>query len=233
MSRLAQRLLVFHLPVVVKPDSKDGALPPAVIKRVGLRAALLVPLVCRGRVLGVLWLDDTVQSHYFTSKEINIVQGIATSVAVALDDASRLDLLEAERRRFDALARSLSDGVIALDPQLRILEIDRGAEDLLGWPAGEVRGRPVNEVFAISAAEAAVSWTREGAAPSPAPKRLQLRSRNGTPILCVVHAVPVRNAAGETVQILYALKRASDGSPASATGVMRPQARAQRVAPPE
>ena len=233
MPRLAQRLLVFHLPVVVKPETKDGGLPAAVNKRLGFRAALLVPLVCRGRVLGLLWLDHTEQSHYFTSKEINIIQGIATSVAVALDGASRLDSLETERRRFDALAHSLADGVIALDANLRILEMDRGAEDLLGWPAAEVRGRPVHDVFAISAAEAGVGWTREGAAPSPAPKRLRLRSKDGTPVPCVVHAVPVRNAAGETVQILYALKRALDGPPAPMANPLRPQARTQRVAPPE
>lgn len=233
MPRLAHRLLVLHLPALVKADSKDLALPAAVVKRLGLHAALLVPLVCRGRVLGLLWLDHSTQSHYFTSKEINVIQGIATSVALALDGAYRLASLELERRRFDALSRSLFDGVIVLDPDLRILEMDHAAEDLLGWQSSEVRGRRAHEIFAISTAEAGVGWTRDGKAPSPAPKRLPLRSRSGSTISCVVHAVPVRNAAGETVQVLYVLKKASRESATTLPSHVRPEARAQRPAPPE
>ncbi|HYM39028.1 MAG TPA: GAF domain-containing protein [Thermoplasmata archaeon] len=232
MPRLAHRLLVLRLPALVKADSKDFALPPGVVKRLGLRAALLVPLVARGRVLGLLWLDHSAQSHYFTSKEINVIQGIATSVAVALDGASRLESLEIERRRFEALARSLADGVISLGPDLRILEMDRGAEDLLGWQSSEVRGRRVHEVFAISEAEAGMGWTREGHAPAPAPKQLQVRARNGALISCMIHAAPVRNVTGETFQVLYVLK-AAQGTPVTPPNRPRPQIRAQRVAPPE
>jgi PAS domain S-box-containing protein len=209
MPRLAHRLLRLHLPALVKPDSKEATLPPAIVRRLGLRAALLVPLVCRGRVLGVLWLDHSAQSHYFTSKEINVAQGIATSLAVALDGAFRTASLDTERRRFEALARSLADGVITLDRDLRILELDRAAENLLGWQTSEVRGRRAHEVFDISEAEASVGWTRDAQVPSPAAKVLRLRSQAGVPVACEVLAVPVRNAAGETVQVLYALHRAS------------------------
>ncbi len=232
MPRLAHRLLVLHLPAVVKPDSKDIALPPAVVKRVGLRAALLVPLVCRGRVLGLLWLDHSAQSHYFTSKEINVIQGIATSVAVALDGASRLESLELERRRFQALARSLADGVIMLGPDLRILELDRGAEDLLGWQSSEVRGRRVHEVLAIPEAEAGEGGTQAGGSPAAAAKRLELRSRQGVSVPCVVHAVPVRNPAGETLQVLYVIRKVVRPSAAPPDGP-RLRDRVQRVAAPE
>ncbi len=207
MPRLAHRLLALHLPALVKSDSKDAALPPAVVKRLGLRSALLVPLVCRGRVLGVLWLDHSAQSHYFTSKEINVAQGIATSLAVALDGAFRLESLELERRRFEALARTLADGVIGLDRDLRILELDHAAEDLLGWQSSDVRGRRAHEVFAISEAEASVGWRREADGVAPAAKILRLRSRTGDVVPCEVLAVPVRNPAGEIVQLLYVLRR--------------------------
>ena len=233
MPRLAHRLLVLRLPALVKADSKDVALPPSVVQRLGVRGALLVPLVCRGRVLGLLWLDHSSQNHYFTSTEINVIQGVATSVAVALDGALRLESLDIERRRFDALARSLADGVIALGPDLRILEMDRPAEDLLGWQSSEVRGRRVHEVFAITAAEAEVGWRREGLAPSLAPKRLQLRSREGSTIPCVVYAVPVRGAGGEVLQVLYVLKKASQEAAASSPKGLRPRPRAHRVTAPE
>ncbi len=206
MPRLAQRLLDLHLPALVVADARDHALPPAVVRRVGLRSALLVPLVSRGRVLGLLWLDHSERSHYFTSREINVVQGVATVVAVALDGAARLDELALERRRFEALARSLADGVIVLDRDLRVLELDRAAEDLLGWQSSEVRGRRAHEVFAITEAEAGIAWTRAADRPSPVAKVLHLRSRDRGTIPCEVLAVPVRGESGETLQVLYVLR---------------------------
>ena len=206
MPRLAHRLVALHLPALVKADSREATLPAAVVKRLALTSALLVPLVSRGRTLGLLWLDASEHSHYFTSKEINVAQGVATSVAVALDGAARSEALALERRRFEALARSLSDGVIVLDRDFRILEMDRPAEDLLGWQASEVRGRRAHEVFAITEAEAGVAWTREADLPSPAAKSLRLRTRQGGAVSCEVLAVPVRDEAGQTAQILYVLR---------------------------
>lgn len=206
MPRLAQRIAALHLPALVKPDSRDPELPPAVVKRLGVRSALLVPLVCRGRTLGLLWLDDSERSHYFTSKEINVIQGVATSVALALDGASRVASLALERRRFEALARSLSDGVIVLDRDLRILEMDGPAEELLGWQSSEVRGRRAHEVFAITEAQAGVAWTRAADGPSPAPKALRLRTRQGGSVACTLLAVPVRGEDGDTQQVLYVLR---------------------------
>lgn len=215
MPRLAHRLVTLHLPALVMADSRDHALPASVVKRVGLQSALLVPLVSRGRTLGLLWLDHSQHAHYFTSTEINVAQGVATSVAVALDGASRLEALALEHRRFEALARSLSDGVIVLDRDLRILELDRSAEDLLGWQSSEVRGRRAHEVFAISDAEAGVAWTRQAGTPFPAAKSLRLRTRRGGTASCDVLAIPVRKEDGETVQILYVLRAQTAGRDAA------------------
>ncbi len=222
MPRLAQRLVALHLPALVKRDSRDPGLPPAVAQRLGLRSALLVPLVARGQILGVLWLDDSAHSHYFTSKEINVAQGVATTIAVALDGAARLEALAMERRRFEALAHSVSDGVIVLDRDLRVQEMDRSAEDLLGWQTGEVRGRRAYELFAISEAEAGVSWTRAADAPAPASKLLRLRTRTGSVLECEVLAIPVRGEDAQATQILYVLRRPTSGrGPRAATAPAR------------
>lgn len=206
MPRLAQRLVSLRLPVLVKDGSKDLALPPAVVKRLGVRSVLLVPFACRDRFLGCLWLDDSSASHYFTSKEINVVQGIAMEVAIALDNASQSGALALGVRRFDALARALSDGIVTLDADLRILEMDRAAEDLLGWQSSEVRGRRVHEVFDISEAEASVAWRKEAGDPSPAAKDLSLRTHDGTRLSCQVLTIPVRAEAGGVAQVLYVLR---------------------------
>jgi PAS domain S-box-containing protein len=163
-------------------------------------------LACRDSFLGCLWLDDSSSSHYFTSKQINVIQGIAMEVTIALDNAEQSKALSLGNRRFESLARALSDGIITLDRDLRILEMDHAAEDLLGWQSSEVKGRRVNEVLDISEAEASMAWRKEAGDPSPAAKDLGLRTHDGTRLSCQVLTIPVRGDEGGVAQILYVLR---------------------------
>lgn len=235
MPRLAQRLEVQRIPAVVKDTSRDPGLPPSVVRRLGVKAALLVPLAARGRFLGCLWLDDTRGPHYFTSKEINVIQGIATMVGIAMDNAQGARARDLESRRFEALARTASDGVITLDPDLRILAMDAAAEDLLGWQTSEVRGRRVHEVFGITEAEASVAWRKDSGTPALASKDLELRGHDGSRVPCEVLPVPVRDDLGAVVQILYVLRNmtGAKGIQAKAMDALRELARAQGGVPRE
>src|SRR2546426_1181434 len=116
-------------------------LPPFVQKRLGVTTALVVPLACRGRFLGGLWLDDTRSPHLFTSTEINVVQGIATELAIALNTSELVGKLDLERRRFEALVTAVMDGLLIVDRDRRMVHLDSGAEALLGWQNSEIRGR--------------------------------------------------------------------------------------------
>jgi len=204
---LAQRLIALRLPALLKASSAEAGLSPALQQRLSLKSALVVPLTARGRFLGLIWLDDTRIPHYFTSEEINIVQGIAAQVAIALDGASLAAERDLERRRIEALVPAFADGLISADPDVRIVNIDPGAEALVGWQTSEVRGRRVREVFDISEGEASVAWTKDRGGLASAAKALRLRARDGQAVECVVQAVAVRGNEGEVVQILYALRR--------------------------
>jgi len=218
MPRLAQRLVGLRLPALVKDSSKEIALPPGVMRRLHAKAVLLVPLVCRGRLLGCLWLDRVGTSHYFTSREINILQGIATEVAIVMDNAERLRELDTARRSFETLARALSDGVVIVTPELHIQSLDAGAEALLGWTSAEARGRRVEEVLDISDAEATVAWRKAKSGPTPTSKEVFLRARDGLRIPCEVLAIPVKGEKGEVTHVLYVLR--------SLTSRKEPKARA-------
>ena len=206
--RLAERLVSLRLPAVLKEASKARMLPPLVQKRLGGSTALVVPLACRGRFLGALWLDDTRSPHLFTSTEINVAQGIATELAIALDGADLVGKLDLERRRFEALVGALSDGLLVVDRELRVVHVDSGAEAFLGWQSSEIRGRRVYEVFEITEPEASVAWTKERDGPAPTTKELSLRTRDGARVLCTVQPILVRDPDGEVLQILYALRKA-------------------------
>ncbi len=204
---LAQRLIALRLPAILKASSGEAGLSPALQQRLSLKSALVVPLATRGRFLGLLWLDDTRSPHYFTSEEINIVQGIGAQVAIALDGANLAEQLDLERHRIESLVAAFADGLVVADREMRIVSIDAGAEALVGWQTSEVRGRRMQEVFEISEAEASVGWTKDQRGFGSAAKDLRLRARDGHAVECIAQAVAVRTADGDTVEILYALRR--------------------------
>src|SRR5207244_607546 len=111
--RLAHRIVSLRLPALLKEPSPEAVLPAFIQKRLGVSTALVVPLACRGRFLGGLWLDDTRSPHMFTSTEINVVQGIATELAIALNTSELVGKLDLERRRCEALVAALMAGLLA------------------------------------------------------------------------------------------------------------------------
>src|SRR2546425_3425755 len=148
-------------------------LPPFIQKRLGVSTALVVPRACRGRFLGGLWLDDTRSPHMFTSTEINVVQGIATELAIALNTSELVGKLDLERRRFEALVTALMDGLLIVDRDRRMVHLDSGAEALLGWQNSEIRGRRGDEGFEVFEAEARGAREKEGGGAVPAAERLR------------------------------------------------------------
>jgi PAS domain S-box-containing protein len=84
------------------------------------------------------------------------VIGLMIFAAGAAMVAVLVEALHAARRRVEAghqwlsaVLASIGDAVIATDDRGRVLFMNRVAESLCGWDAGEAAGRPLDEVFRI------------------------------------------------------------------------------------
>jgi len=219
LPRLAHRLIEQRLPVLAKDAARDQMLPASVVQRLDLRSVLIAPIACRGRFLGLLWLDHTAGQHYFTSREINIIQGVATWAGIALDAARLQEGADWERRRFEALTSTLADGAITVtpDPDPTIVRVDAKAERLLGWTEEEARGRRAADILGISSGDAAVLWRKEVSGLAPAAKELRLQARDGRRVPCLVYPVIVRREDGGIAQYVYVLRRADGTDPKERT----------------
>jgi len=221
--KLVQKVLKQHLPALVRDAAKEEILPAQIIQVLGLKAMLIVPLVCRDRVLGIMMLDDTRGSRYFTSKEINIVIGIATMAAIASDSTAVKEELAVEKARLEALSLAMTDALLILDTRFRIKHVSALCQDLLGWNAEELIGKQCSEVFKAtdlsgihvcnrSCLGQRIVWGENVAGET---HRLHFERKDGTRILCEVRAAPVRDSRGNVAEIVYALVRAQAAVAAS------------------
>ena len=210
--KLAHRILEQKLPGLIR----EGTLPRQLSESLGMKTALIVPLTVREQVVGIMILDHTRGLRLFTSKQINVVMGVAQQVAIAIDNFRLKAEAARAQERLRATAEILADGLIMLSQGHRIVTLDAMAEKLLLWKTAEVAGKSLAEAFAVT--------DRDGVklpdAPSAAdlvfhppgrrePPLLYFRRKDGPRLLCAVRTAYVRDELERVLDIVCALRRVS------------------------
>jgi serine/threonine-protein kinase PknK len=126
---LATRALEARAPVVAVDAA--GELPGMVqsVHALKLRSVLALPLLARGEVLGVVYLDDRLRKGAFGPRELSWAQTIAQLAAVAILDARTNVLLRRAARRAQRasaeLAETLAKREAEVDALARELSVQR------------------------------------------------------------------------------------------------------------
>lgn len=92
-------------PVIVEKATLDAMIPRTVVSALSIRAMLIIPLLSGGRVMGMMAVDTPGESRTFTSKDIDIAQGIAAHAA---------DAIQRNRMMAELRAMSLVDELTGL-----------------------------------------------------------------------------------------------------------------------
>jgi two-component system, OmpR family, phosphate regulon sensor histidine kinase PhoR len=154
------------------------------VARMGICSLALVPLLSRGRFLGLLALCWT-RPHPLDREQEALLGLAGNQIAGALETALRLE--EAERAAGEARAvfYAIADGVLLTDPFGRVTAMNRALEALTGWTEAEARGRTYAEVLPIA----------EDQVGGPA----DLVSRYGRKVPVAVSSAPIFDARGRVV----------------------------------
>ena len=111
-----------------------------ILRELGLKSSMCVPLVARGRTLGAITFISETEGRRFTELELELAEELARRAAIAVDNA-RL-FWEAERRA-DAsrVLEYVGDGVFMLDREGVVRLWNPAAATTTGVAAAEVVGR--------------------------------------------------------------------------------------------
>lgn len=210
---LATKLFEQRIPVMIR-EGRVNLLPAPVTQTFRIRSMLLVPLAYQEQVLGFMAIDEPGRDHVFTSREVNVVNAVASHAATALVHARLRESLHREWRRGEAVASSISDGLVTVDANLRIVALSSGAESLLGWTTEEVMGRPVGDVLEREGAGAgslAEVLRQSFAGGERGAAALQLRRKDGATVECLVTLAPVRSTSGTVLEVVCILSKVERG----------------------
>jgi two-component system cell cycle sensor histidine kinase/response regulator CckA len=125
------------------------AFPDGLRRRIegwGIRAVLAVPLVARGTPIGVLSVGGPA-GRAFSDEEVALLEVFADQAALALQNARSSEEATRVRDFLASITEHSPDAIVATDAAGRLTYAGRGAEEMLGWPAGDLLGRPVADFY--------------------------------------------------------------------------------------
>ncbi|MGH3106161.1 MAG: PAS domain S-box protein [Rubrobacteraceae bacterium] len=132
-----------------------------ILRELGLRSYMVVPLVARARTLGAISMIAAESGRRYGQADLALAQELARRAALAVDNArlyeeAQKEIAEREwaqvelrgsRNQLDAILRGVADGVTAQDTTGRIIYANEAAARMVGFPsAREFMEVPLDEV---------------------------------------------------------------------------------------
>jgi signal transduction histidine kinase len=117
----------------------------------GVRSALFLPIVHRGHTMGLLFVGLQ-RHHWFTPREVGLIQLMAGQAAAALENASLIQEAEAQLKDItelnaftDTLLDNLQSGIIVVDPEGLVVMTNVAAHKRFGDQVPLEKGQPLPE----------------------------------------------------------------------------------------
>lgn len=122
----------------------------------GLRSILCVPLVVRGTITGVVYVDNRIRDGLFGETHRSLLMAFANQAAVAIENARLYQSVQdtlAEmteiKELMDNVFSSITSGVITTDTDQIVTTYNLAAERILNAPGLTVLGQPLGRVLPV------------------------------------------------------------------------------------
>jgi PAS domain S-box-containing protein len=106
-----------------------------------LQAVIAVPLISHSELVAVLTLGQRVTGGTYSRRETEIIYSLASHLATAIRDIRVHHLLEYQKQFTERILAHMSNGVITIGPDERVVIMNRRAEEILGMSAQDVLNR--------------------------------------------------------------------------------------------
>lgn len=106
-----------------------------------LQAVLAIPLISRGELVAILSLGQRITGGAYSRRETEVLFNLATHLATAIRDIRVHHLLEYQKEFNERILAHMSNGVITISPEEKVVMMNRRAAEILGIPARDVLNR--------------------------------------------------------------------------------------------
>jgi PAS domain S-box-containing protein len=183
-----------------------------VLRALGLRSSMCVPLVARGRALGAITFVAAESGRRYDEADLATAQDLARRAATAVDNAALFRETQAARREaqdslavVDAVFGAAPVGLAFMDDNFNYVRVNEALATINGLPAEEHLGRSLRDVLGDELAATIEPYHRQVLESGEAILDLPVEGRTaavpGETRNWLVSYYPVRDAAETTIGV--------------------------------
>ena len=111
------------------------------------KSVLCVPITRQDQLIGVLYLENNLTTHAFTSYRIHVLELLASQAAISLDNARLYTDLRESEQKYRDLIDVAPDAIFIIDTDLNYVSANPAGLELAACTREELLGRPIAETF--------------------------------------------------------------------------------------
>src|SRR5215217_5116127 len=167
----------------------------ALLRRLGFAAEMVLPLVARGRTLGVITLVLADTSRHYAAGDLALAEELAHRAALAIDNARLYAEAQAAEARYRGLFEGVADAILVIDAEGRVRDVNAASSELLGYQREELLGSPLEDLVppGVDESAAKILWSPQGGSSRG---ELELRRKDGAVIAVEARTTIVELQAG-------------------------------------
>ncbi len=108
---------------------------------------LAVPMNLKGELSGILFLGAKLSGEGYTAEEVALLETCAGQTALAMDNSSLFSETLEVRRHYEDLRSSMTSGLLTVDGEGRITDLNKAGESILGRSLESVAGMRLLDAF--------------------------------------------------------------------------------------
>ncbi|MCW2964499.1 MAG: Sensor protein [Actinomycetia bacterium] len=144
--RSGEAQLLPEIPADAFANAARDELHQELLRELGIRSFLCVPIAARGQTLGAITFVTAESGRRFDEADLRMAEELALRVAAVVENAQLYEEVERRARAARAL-ETIADGVVLLDNDERILLWNNAAEAMTGLAAAHIIGKPAREAL--------------------------------------------------------------------------------------
>jgi PAS domain S-box-containing protein len=108
-----------------------------VARLIGYNSVMFVPLLARGKTIGVVTFVSTESGKKYTTRDLALAEEVGRRAGVALDNARLYNEVQQARNQLEIILQGVADGIIVYDKDSKIIYANEAAAHMTGY--GSVR----------------------------------------------------------------------------------------------
>jgi PAS domain S-box-containing protein len=166
------------------------------IQRKKTRSLFCAPLLSRGRLMGVFYLENNLVAGAFTRDRVDLLTMLLAQAATSLENARTYEALRASEAKYRRIVDTTSEGVWGLDADARTTFVNARVAEMLGYTSREMLGRPLSDfLFEMELPDHRRRMESRNRGVSESYER-RLRRKDGKAIWAHISATPTLDEAG-------------------------------------